>query len=52
MNERDALPLLEALVEALEGAFISSWQSTYYWQGELDAAREFLDEMEKKDGAA
>lgn len=37
--------LLEALVKALDGAFISSWQSTAYWDGELEEAREYLEEL-------
>lgn len=34
---------LRNLVEALDGAFISSWQSTHAWQDQLDAARNILD---------
>lgn len=34
--------LLRDLVEALDGAFISSWQSTAGWQSQLDAARDWL----------
>lgn len=41
MNEAERL--LQALVTALDAAFISSWQSTAYWQGELDEAREYLE---------
>lgn len=37
-----ALPYLEALVAALDNAFISSWQTTAGWQKELDAARDYL----------
>ena len=33
---------LQALVTALDGAFISTWQSTHAWQKQLDAAREYL----------
>lgn len=43
-----AVELLRDLVKALEGAFISSWQSTHAWQKELDAAREWLDALEFK----
>lgn len=42
--------LLDDLVKALDSAFISSWQSTAYWQKQLDAAREYLDKL-KKGGA-
>lgn len=35
---------LRALVEALENAFISTWQSTAAWQTELDAAKGFLED--------
>ena len=33
---------LKALVKALDGAFISSWQSSHYWDKELDEARQYL----------
>jgi len=33
---------LSNLVEALDGAFISSWQSTHAWKDQLDAARDLL----------
>lgn len=39
--------LLADLVEALDNAFISSWQSTAAWQEQLDAAREYLDRLKK-----
>lgn len=35
--------LLSDLVAALDGAFISSWQSTAAWKAQLDAAREYLN---------
>lgn len=38
----DAIERLANLVDALDGAFISSWQSTAAWQSQLDSAREFL----------
>lgn len=41
--------LLKELVEALEGAFISTWQSTHAWQIQLNAAREFLNEKERNE---
>ena len=39
--------LLRELVKALDGAFISSWQSTAAWSKQLDAAREYLTEAEE-----
>ncbi len=38
----DAHLYLESLVEALDGAFISSWQSTHAWKTQLDEARDYL----------
>lgn len=38
----EAIEYLRELVTALEGSFISSWQSTAGWQKQLDAASEFL----------
>lgn len=40
--DAEALPYLRELVEALDGAFISSWQTTAAWQKQLDAARDWL----------
>lgn len=40
----EALYHLRELVNALDGAFISSWQSTAAWQKQLDQAKEFLAE--------
>ena len=40
--------LLESLVNALDSAFISTWQSTDHWQKELDAAREHLKEIKER----
>ena len=34
--------LLRDLVKAIDGAFISSWQSTAGWAKQLDEAREYL----------
>jgi hypothetical protein len=48
MGARDSTELLRDLVEALEGAFISTWQSTAAWQEQLDAARDHLDELSKE----
>jgi hypothetical protein len=48
MTESDALIpiyLLAELVKALDGAFISTWQSTNSWQKQLDEAREYLKEQ-------
>jgi len=42
----DAVELLRALVDALDNAFISSWQSTAAWQAQLDAARAWLNDKE------
>lgn len=39
----EAEQLLLELVEALSGAYISSWQSTAAWQQQLNAAREYLE---------
>lgn len=39
--------LLENLVEALDGAFISVWQSTHYWQNEVAAAKEWLQQQKE-----
>lgn len=46
--ERDAVDLLHDLVTALEGAFISSWQSTHAWQKQLTAARVYLDDAARE----
>lgn len=39
---RDLEIHLRELVSAVDGAFISSWQSTAGWQKQLDAAKQFL----------
>lgn len=39
--------LLSELVKALDGAFISTWQSTHAWQKQLDEAREYLKQQEE-----
>lgn len=41
--------LLRDLVEALDGAFISTWQSTHAWQSALDEAREYLREQDPQE---
>lgn len=46
----EAERLLQALVIALDAAFISSWQSTAYWQSELDEAREYLGRRAQEQG--
>jgi hypothetical protein len=40
--------LLQQLVEALDNAFISTWQSTHAWQKQLDEAREFLRSLDQE----
>lgn len=44
--------LLEALVKAMDSAFISVWQSTAAWQKQLDDARQFLEHEELPDTPA
>lgn len=39
--------LLESLVNALDSAFISTWQSTAHWQKELGEAREYLEQIKE-----
>lgn len=51
MNNIDALHHLRELVTALDGAFISSWQTTAYWQKQLDAARDYLQSLEPEKDA-
>lgn len=46
-RDAEALPYLQELVKALDGAFISTWQSTAAWQDQLDAAREWLNQREE-----
>lgn len=38
--------LLKDLAEALDTAFISTWQTTSAWQNELDAALEYVKEKQ------
>ncbi len=45
----NAESLLRDLVQALDNAFISTWQSTAAWQSQLDAAREFLREHDRQE---
>ena len=42
--------LLKNLAEALDNAFISSWQTTSAWQKELNSALEYLAALEKHKG--
>jgi hypothetical protein len=42
IKESSASAHLADLVSALNGAYISSWQSTAAWQKQLDAARDYL----------
>ena len=44
-NSGNAVELLRALVDALDSAFISSWQSTAAWDAPLENAREYLREQ-------
>jgi hypothetical protein len=46
----DAHLYLASLVEALDGAFISTWQSTEKWQTQLDEARDYLAAHGIKEG--
>lgn len=43
-----AYELLIDLAQALDNAYISSWQTTAAWQEQLDAALEFLKENPKE----
>lgn len=45
-QEADAVLLLRHLVEALETAYISSWQGTHHWDKELAEAREYLNQRD------
>lgn len=47
----EAEQLLEALVKALDGAFISSWQSTAFWDAEIEEARDYLEEMRAREAS-
>lgn len=38
--------LLKQLTNALDNAFISTWQSTHAWQAQLDEAKNYLYERE------
>jgi hypothetical protein len=42
MSDATAASYLESLVNALDNAFISTWQSTAEWSAELKAARAWL----------
>lgn len=41
--------LLKELVQALDNAFISSWQTTAGWKSELDNARHFLSVQKEEE---
>mgnify|MGYP003587032522 FL=1 len=45
---KDAIELLKNLTEALNNAYISSWQSTAAWSQELEAANVFLESLENQ----
>ena len=47
MNKALAIQILEDLVKALENSYISSWQTTAGWQQQLDAARKYIDELNR-----
>lgn len=40
--------LLKELVWALDNAFISTWQSTHHWGEQLEAAREYLENINER----
>lgn len=42
---KDAIEILRNLTEALNNAYISSWQSTVAWSQELEAANAFLESL-------
>ena len=46
-RDAEALPYLRDLVQALDGAFISSWQSTHAWQKQLDEAKKWLENRDE-----
>ncbi len=48
-EQLDATELLRDLVQALDGAFISSWQSTASWEKQLSVARDFLNTHQADD---
>lgn len=52
MSAADTMSYLIALVDALDKAFISSWQTTSGWQKELDAARDHIEASRAIDGGA
>ena len=41
----EAEHLLKELAEALDSAYISSWQSTHKWTNELQRALEYLEKL-------
>ena len=47
-GEKTAFELLKELANALDTAFISSWQTTAAWQKELNAALIFIADSEEK----
>lgn len=51
-RDAEALPYLRELVKALDGAFISTWQSTAAWQEQLDQARAWLSQRDETEGEA
>lgn len=45
IDYKNPVQILADLVYALDNAYISSWQSTYEWQKQLDVAKEYLEEI-------
>lgn len=48
MSHADTIEHLRNLVRALDNAYISSWQSTHWWDKELEAAKEHLKELDER----
>lgn len=46
-RDAEALPYLRELVDALDKAFISTWQSTAAWDKQLTNAREWLKQRDE-----
>jgi hypothetical protein len=42
LDQGETIRLLKNLVNSLDNAFISTWQSTCYWSKQLDEARDYL----------
>ena len=48
LDDTESERLLRALAGALSKAFISTWQSTAYWAGELDEALEWIKKQDER----